>query len=220
MAAHNFNSKSVKPRCTLITDASWCPDTKAAGFGGWCAGTAGSGKVGGAIMEALPTSQVAEAVAVCNAIWMAMDKGLLVANTDLLIQIDNQNVIRLYKDEASPANVHEQKAVDWFFAVVEKYNLNVTFRYIKSHHDEDEARYNCHNLCDKEAKTFMRHRRSAIRAQQLKEFHGLGCEKNPKAVSAEFKRLIVEEEIRIRGCIYQDSWIDDDYWIGSLHHGL
>lgn len=193
MAVHNFDSNNVKPRCTLITDASWCPDTKAAGFGGWCAGSSGSGKVGGAIMEQLPTSQVAEAVAVCNAVWMSMDKGLLLPNAHLLIQIDNQNVIKLYNDLALPSNNHEKKAVEWFNAFMKKYGISYRFKYIKAHHVSGESKHYCHNLCDQEAKTFMRHRRSQIRLQQMREIHGLGKERNPDAVSDKFKQLVIRE---------------------------
>lgn len=217
MAALEFNSEKVSKRCTLITDASWCPDTKAAGFGGWCAGTMGSGKVGGAIVDLLPSSQVAETVAVCNAIWMSMDKGLLVPNTELLIQIDNLNVIKLFEGKREPSNKHERKAFDWFKQTMYKHELRITFRYIKSHNNEAETKYYCHNLCDKEAKSFMRHRRSQVRLGQMREVHGLGRPKNPNAISERFARLICEEEIRIRGCVYQDSWVDDDYWIESKH---
>lgn len=198
MAALEFDSEKVAKRCTLITDASWCPDTNAAGFGGWCAGTMGSGKVGGAIVDLLPSSQVAETVAVCNAIWMSMNKGLLVADTDLLIQIDNLNVIKMFEGKREPSNKHERKALDWFKETVSKQELRVRFRYIKSHNDAEETKYYCHNLCDKEAKSFMRHRRSQVRLGQMREVHGLGKPKNPNAVSRQFHALVLEETRSLR----------------------
>lgn len=159
-----------RERCTLMVDASWCPNTNAGGFGAWCASDRGKKDFGGAFVDLLPSAQDAEVIAVCNALWMSMNENLIVEGMDVLIQIDCLNAIKIYKKMHAPQTANERKAVAWLEDFKSKYNITVAFRHVKGHVSGSlEARHISNNMCDETAKFYMRRKRSTIRLEQLKQ---------------------------------------------------
>src|SRR5699024_8807393 len=63
-------------RVTIISDASFCPNTKAAGYGGWVVCNRGNNANGGPLRGA-PDSGAAETMAICNIIWEGMKAKLI-----------------------------------------------------------------------------------------------------------------------------------------------
>lgn len=154
-------------RVTIISDASFCPNTKAAGYGGWVVCDRGNNANGGPLRGA-PNSGAAETMAICNVIWEGLKAKLIQPGDELIVQTDCATAIKVY-EEARWTNEMEGKAFKWLNDQLRMYNLHVEFRHVKGHSDVQDTRSRAQRYCDERARSAMQKERSKIRLQECKK---------------------------------------------------
>lgn len=121
-------------RTTIITDASWCPDTLAGGWASWITINLGEEVVrikrSGRFKDLAKSAEVAEIWALENGIYLAKD---YCDNANLLAQSDCAGALRVLR---------------------KKYG-RVKFRHVKGHTTKNDARSWVNRWCDKEARKHM-----------------------------------------------------------------
>lgn len=154
-------------RVTIISDASFCPNTKAAGYGGWVVCDRGNNASGGPLNGA-PTSGAAETMAICNVVWEGFKANLIQCGDHLTIQTDCATAIKVYK-EARWTSAVEGSAFKWLNDQARKYNLTIEFRHVKGHSNVQDTRSKAQRFCDERARSAMQKERSKIRLQECKK---------------------------------------------------
>lgn len=159
---------------TVISDASFCPQYKVAGYGYWIA--SGRGKQGGSgqIIEEVEDTNSAEMMAVCNAIWHGVTKHLIVQNDSVLVQTDSLAAIdRLRGTRVVTMTDQQKRIVAYYEKTIRRMGLSVSLRHVKGHTVHQEARYAANRACDKRAKVEMRaarkHKIAQTHIDQIKE---------------------------------------------------
>ncbi|WII71737.1 hypothetical protein QJS83_14825 [Bdellovibrio sp. 22V] len=191
MAQYEFNASSYG-RCTMICDASFCPDTGAAGFAGWINGTGGGGAVDGGVREKVRSSNDAEFIAVINCLHMGLQRGLIRENFSVLIQCDNENVVNALTGKKNATSQVGIKTVTLLNEYKKRFSLSVSIRWMKGHAQNTCSKNVAHNKCDETAKRHMKRRRSEIRANDCRNLHGIGRDKAPEKVDSSFKKRTYE----------------------------
>lgn len=152
---------------TIISDASYCDKTKAAGFGSWVACKRGK-KSYGSILNGAINSGVAEAMGICNAIAYAMKGGLVFAGDVVLIQCDATDGLGILQGTTLGQCEVRKKICDWFSDIVNKYKLKITFRHVKGHSKTLDSRSKAQRHCDELAYSYMQKARSLIQLERAK----------------------------------------------------
>ena len=147
---------------TILTDASWCPQTKAAGWGAWIATDRGKKQTGGAFKSMVPCNTTAEVLAITHALYKAITNGLLFKNDTVLIQTDSIPAISLLSTTRRSSNQLEADSLFYFMNLCLDNNLTVHFKHVKAHTNREEARFKANTLCDAIAKNFMRTARKKL----------------------------------------------------------
>jgi ribonuclease HI len=141
-------------RATVIADASFCPETRAAGWAAWI--TLSNNLVFperikrfGAFHRLPEHSTQAEEWALYNGLWLAYQRGAreILAQTDCLTVIDkclsNNAAFLTAKAAAFP-------------------DATVSFRHVKGHTNREEARFFVNRWCDANAKRIMIEQRKEL----------------------------------------------------------
>jgi ribonuclease HI len=115
-------------RVTIIADASHCSDTGASGYGYWIASERGKHGGGGSVRTKVSGSIAAEMIAIVNAIDVAVKRELLQKG---------------------------DHAKEIFFELKRGAGFTFSFRHVKGHTSNTEARFVTNNLCDKRARKAM-----------------------------------------------------------------
>lgn len=128
-------------RATVITDASWCPKTKAGGWAAWISGISKPAiKKSGEFQTHPTTSNHGEILAALNGIAVAYQRGA----RGILLQSDCLGV---------------QSAMDkpiWKNARALHFpDAHVRYRHVKGHTSIGDARSYVNRWCDSEARTHM-----------------------------------------------------------------
>jgi ribonuclease HI len=152
---------------TLLSDASWCPETFAGGWGSWAVSERQACGGGGSLKERVPSSNHAEMMAVVNALHHAFIAGVLCDGDTVLIQVDCVAAIRSLEGPLRYADFYP--IVDRFKKFKTAHKLKISFRHVKGHTGRTEARYIANKMCDKRAKKGMRDARRQIRNEQANE---------------------------------------------------
>lgn len=152
-------------RATIIADASWCPDTKAAGYAFWIASDRGKQGGSGAFKERVVTSCVAEMMALVNGLHTACKQGLVQNADSVLMQTDCLGAIQAFQGQRGYMSPVEQSVVKYYEELLTASSVHVSFRHVKGHTTRKEPRYYINSKCDEFAKKAMR----KARAQFLKE---------------------------------------------------
>lgn len=150
-------------RVTIIADASYCPNTKAGGWGIWVASERGKHGDGGAFEKQVDGSCAAEMMAVVNGLHRATKYNLAQKGDHILLQTDCQSAIDAFSGKRNIYNKDEAKAKKMLYAIKLKIGLTLSFRHVKGHSKSKEARYVTNNLCDERAKKGMRLARSKFK---------------------------------------------------------
>jgi ribonuclease HI len=159
-------------RATIISDASWCPDTKVGGYGYWVASELGKAGGGGTFRGEVESSNCAEMLAICNAVDAGMRAALFAPGDILLLQTDCFAALTAFQGDRKPTTHQEIAAVVYLKRIAMRYDLGMSFRHVKGHTNNPEPRYAANRLCDQEAKKGMRAARELIRTEQVRQ-HGL-----------------------------------------------
>ena len=151
---------------TILSDASYCPKYKVAGYGFWIACSRGKLGGGGQILEDVEDTNAAEMMAICNAVWHGVTDQLIERGDKLLIQTDSLAAIdRLRGQRVVTVTDQQKRIVAYYEKAVCRLELNVQLRHVKGHTIHQEARFVANRMCDKRAKEEMRAARKTKMAQ-------------------------------------------------------
>lgn len=151
---------------TIIADASFCSDTKAAGYGVWLAGSHGRDAFEGPLKKP-HDNNVAETMAITNALWHGLKSGLLKSNTNVLIQSDSETAIKVLTGEKAPSNQQYRDAVAYVQQLATRYALTLRYKHVPGHTKGADNRTRAQNHCDSAAKRQMLLQRSEILKQPV-----------------------------------------------------
>lgn len=155
---------------TIIADASWCPMTRVGGFGCWInAGSRGSKSHQGMLNGASICAGTAEMKAIANAIHHAMFAKLVLLGDRVLIQSDCIGAIHAFTGQRSTLKPQEREVVEWFRKFTVKYDIRVTFKHVKGHSTNTEARFVSNQICDRKAKQEMRRARNLFKLDEIRQ---------------------------------------------------
>lgn len=137
-------------RATVITDASFCSNTKAGGWAAWIAYDGGhKGRHAGAFRDRPPNSGIAELQAVFNGLWLAYKEGA----RGILVQTDCMSVVHAVRGTGPYAHLYGAAKRDHFPQAA------IRARHVKGHTSVQDSRSYCNRWCDSEAKRHMRAQR-------------------------------------------------------------
>lgn len=160
---------------TVMTDASWCPDTKAGGFGYWVVSDRGRHGGGGELKQLPGCATEAEMMAVVNGLHCALKLAIAQKGDGILIQTDCQWAITVF-NLVSLSNLPENAKqflpiLKAFKALKEKHELRIVFRHVKGHSVRKNPRYIANNMCDKRARQGMLTVRARIKLERAFNVH-------------------------------------------------
>ena len=141
-------------RGTIITDASFCHQTKAAGYGAWISTDGGIRiRKAGAIKGSPETSTEAEMKAALIGIWYAYAHGV----RDMLVQTDCLTVVDIIRGYA-PKGKHAHILTQLYIAARVKYFPEAVLKakHVKGHTNVQDARSFVNRWCDEQAGIAMR----------------------------------------------------------------
>lgn len=153
---------------TIIADASFCAETKAAGYGIWLAGNLGRRAFEGPL-NAPRDNNVAETMAIVNALWHGFKHGLIKPKSDVLIQSDSETAIGILKGEKIASNQQYRDAVAYVQGIVSRYSLTLRYKHVPGHTKGADSRTRAQNHCDTAAKRQMLLQRAEILALPVEE---------------------------------------------------
>lgn len=144
---------------TIISDASYCDKTKSAGYGYWIACARSKKGGGGAITVEVEDNNVAEMMGACNALWHAITSGLVQKGDSVLFQLDCQHAIDVMRMKARMESPQRREVMGYINRMVTQYDLSISFRHVKGHTKNPDARSRANRHCDRRAKDAMREER-------------------------------------------------------------
>lgn len=155
-------------KVTIIADASWCPHESVGGYGFWIASERGKLGGGGELAQGkfVESSHAAEMMALCNALFIALGRDLVQQGDEVLLQTDCMAAIDAFQDRRVYLAAQEHAALKYMKGLQRGHKLILTYRHVKGHTSNPNARSVTNRLCDERAKTSMRVARA--RAQQDK----------------------------------------------------
>jgi ribonuclease HI len=156
----------VPPRCaTVIADASFCPNTKAAGYAIWIKCDGATTRHAGAFKAPVHSAADAETRALANGIIGAIavhglrGGDIIVAQTDCTRAIDvlsgRNRRPRKHEAEVAAAVRNAQQTPTG--------RIEIRFRHVPGHKGNVTPRNAVNEWCDREAKNVMRKNRKAAR---------------------------------------------------------
>lgn len=147
-------------RSTVITDASFCHRTQAAGWAAWIRvdGEAEAIRYSGTFEKSRPDNPTrAELFASLNGIWIASKYGA----TDVLLQTDCMAVIHAASGRGSLAPLWRKKLEEFGLST-----LQIRCKHVKGHTNRAEPRYYVNRWCDEAAGRHMRTERACRNNQK------------------------------------------------------
>lgn len=135
-------------RTTVITDASWCPDTRASGYGVWVSANHGKFKRSGSFKKKPENSYEAELWAAYNGIDLAVRNGA----TRILIQTDCLQVVNYINNKTNQCVKELRKLCN-------NQKIKIFAKHVKGHTNREQSRYYVNRWCDAEAYHFMQKQR-------------------------------------------------------------
>ena len=160
---------------TIITDASFCSKTLAAGYGVWIASEQGKKAFEGPLPKPRDNN-VAETMAIANALWHGCDSGIIQSGAIILIQTDSANAISSLKGIIHPTCQQVRDAVCYVERIKQRFSLVLRYKHVRGHTKNADSRSRAQNHCDAAAKRQMLIVRDEI------------CKLNPDAMLASAKK--------------------------------
>lgn len=140
-----MTSRSEK-MCTVLTDASWCPDYKIAGWACWIVHDNERIKKYDTFYDHVGTSNEAEIKAILNGLWIA-------------VRTFNSEHYHVVTDCTAAMDALQQRTHDktWHKKMLDIVgDAKVTFKHVKAHTNVKDKRSWVNNWCDFNAKLAMR----------------------------------------------------------------
>ena len=155
----NMRTAHQQPLTTIITDASWCPNTHAGGWAAWVVNSGIRQKMSGELQKYV-SSFDAECAAITNGFFLAHKTGLLVRKGKVIIQSDCTHALEVLIDQGRTSNPAVSKMIAQLSEYHNLYKYEIESRHVKGHQDPSkDARTFVNNWCDREAKRHMREMR-------------------------------------------------------------
>jgi ribonuclease HI len=149
---------------TILSDASYCPETRAGGYGYYAVSERGRSHGGGPMKALRANSQDAEMCAAVNAVHFALKYGIAVPGDALVMQMDCTGAMDKLKGAECPDG---DSALHQWADLIHSNGLSVSFRHVKAHVTYAEARKSprlwCNWLCDRHARDGMREARAQVK---------------------------------------------------------
>lgn len=153
---------------TVMSDASYCHQTKAAGWGVWIKSERGFFEGGGNFKTQAKTSTDAESMAISVAVFLAFKQGIAVEGDIILIQTDCLAIVNmlqkfdkdLYKSRRKLKPF--QKAVKYTERFIRENKCTLKIRHVKGHAPSEGKRNYVNELCDKHARKAMQEQRRTL----------------------------------------------------------
>lgn len=136
-------------RATVITDASFCPNTKSGGWAAWVKGDGGIVVKRSGALRLCENSTHAEVAAAANGCWLAAASGA----RELLLQSDCMAVIHILRGACKAPLLLETWRLLMAMPVMQ--GVVVTGRHVKGHGRVKDARTWVNDWCDREARIYM-----------------------------------------------------------------
>jgi ribonuclease HI len=151
---------------TIFSDASFCPETGAAGYGVYIVSDLGRCEWGGVIMAPVTSAEDAEWCALANAVAIAAVRLLIVREGKLLLQADNQAVMTGLKGPRGfvPRSEFGKLSMAKILDYASLHDCTIETRWVKGHAKEQLPRTYCNKVCDRLAGVAMRQRREFLRS--------------------------------------------------------
>ena len=150
--------------CTIMSDASVCPNTGASGYGLWIKSDRGTFQGGGNYKKSTTDVTEAEAKAMYNAVFIAFSQGLAKEGDTLIIQIDCKYAIDAINGRYHGGNVQIMSLAKKAKRFLDKSKCEYQLRYVKAHNPQLGNRNYVNEICDSLAKTAMRKQRKELSA--------------------------------------------------------
>ena len=147
---------------TLMTDASHCQTTKAAGFGFWCVSNRGKLSGGKPLSGLVRDAYQAEAKAVANSLVIGLRSGIIQEGDKVIIQLDNLAVVSGVMGKSKKVRKDVMDILRFIKNFKIENNLEIECRHVKGHTKRSENRFKANNHCDKIAKKQMKTARLMI----------------------------------------------------------
>lgn len=141
---------------TIQTDASHCPKHRVAGYAFWITCNRGRFGGGGEIVKPVSNNNVAEMMAIANALWYGIERGIIHPKDTLLIQSDSLRAMELLEGKREVIAHDEYDVRHYFRILIRTYDLSFKFRHVKAHTSVKDKRSISNRLCDRKAKHSMR----------------------------------------------------------------
>ena len=143
-------------RATIITDASFCHRTQAAGWAAWIRidGVSEPIKRYAEFRQPVRSAQEAEMLAAVNGLWLAAQHGVTMA----LVQTDCLAVVHMLNGETKNPSIRRD-----FSAAIAKAgvaHIARSGRHVRGHTQVADARSYVNRWCDSRAKTAMKRQRA------------------------------------------------------------
>lgn len=153
---------------TIIADASFCPEHRVGGYGFWIAGDNGKLAGEGMFKTTLPNNNVAELLALLNALHCAVTKGVIPTFSGVLLQSDCMAALDALQGRRVNMLDDEVQAVKWFGDFCNNHKLTVRFKHVKGHSSNKQNRFLSNNACDRRARRQMKKARHLSHVAKLR----------------------------------------------------
>lgn len=152
-------------RVTIVSDASHCDRTHAAGYGFWAVSQRGHHAGGGAFKAPLHSPNTAEILAIVNALHVALSLGIAAKGDSVLVQTDSLAAIMTFEGRRRKIVDPDQKrAVEVFGTLTMTHALTVAFRHVKGHTKVADRRSQAQRHADARARAGMKKARAKAAA--------------------------------------------------------
>lgn len=156
-------------RVTIIADASFCPQTKAAGYGFWIACERAKRGGSGEVKTPVVNNIASEMIALVNGLYKAHKWGLVQKGDEVLLQTDCQSAISAFELRRNKITDQEIELVQYMQKFIAAVGIKVSYRHVKGHTKGEMAkapRHFINNQCDKWAGEAMLRARRKIQREQ------------------------------------------------------
>ena len=146
---------------TIMSDASFCPKTKASGWGVWAKSERGSFSAGGNFKSDPGHSTDAEAMAIAVAVFAAFRQGVAAAGDRLIIQTDCMTMVRAYTGHHLMPKLSREKnktlesTIKYTRKLIKSNKCEFEVRHVEAHAPSKGKRNFVNNICDAKAKEHM-----------------------------------------------------------------
>lgn len=138
---------------TILVDASWCEETKVAGYGYWIASD--RGKVGGGdkLKGPVESCNLAEMQAICSTLFIVQQIQFVLPRERVLVRTDSEAAILAFKKKRNLSK-NEQSTVEIYDMLA--HGIEISFRHIKGHTGSKEKASIGNQICDQTARKYMK----------------------------------------------------------------